>query len=67
MEGSDLMTPRETEVLTLLVEGSSTDEIADALYITPRTAGTHIANLLGKLGVTSRTAAVVLALRSGLA
>ncbi len=59
------LTPRESEVLTLLVEGHSTARIADALYITPRTAGTHIANLLGKLGVNSRTAAVALALRPG--
>lgn len=61
------LTPRETEVLRMLVDGCSTAAIADALYITPRTAGTHIANLLGKLGVSSRTAAVALALRDGIA
>lgn len=60
------LTNRETQVLRLLVEGRSTRAIADALYISPRTATTHVTNILGKLGVSSRTAAVALALREGI-
>jgi predicted ATPase/DNA-binding CsgD family transcriptional regulator len=60
------LTSRETEVLRLLVQGNSTREIAEALYISPRTAATHIANILGKLDVNSRTAAVAFAMRTGL-
>jgi ATP/maltotriose-dependent transcriptional regulator MalT len=60
------LTKREREVLHLLTAGLSDREIADALFISPRTAGYHVSNLLGKLGVASRTAAVAFALRHGL-
>lgn len=60
------LTAREVEVLTLLAQGNSTQQIADALYVSPRTAATHINNILGKLGVNSRTAAVAYAMRIGL-
>jgi predicted ATPase/DNA-binding CsgD family transcriptional regulator len=60
------LTAREAEVLRLLAQGLSTREIADTLYISPRTAATHITNILGKLEVTSRTAAVAYAVRVGL-
>jgi DNA-binding NarL/FixJ family response regulator len=50
----------------LLVEGKSNQEIGDALFISPRTAGTHVSNILGKLGVHSRAAAVSIALNEGL-
>lgn len=59
------LSPREIEVLRLLVDGRSNDEIGRALFISPRTAGTHVANILGKLGVHSRAAAVALAVRTG--
>jgi DNA-binding CsgD family transcriptional regulator len=52
------LTRREREVLRLLAEGRSDREIAAALFISPKTAGTHVSHLLGKLGVTSRAAAV---------
>ena len=61
------LTKREREILHLLSAGLSDREIADALSISPRTAGYHVSNLLGKLGVDSRTAAVAVALRQGLA
>ena len=61
------LTKREREVLHLLTGGLSDREIADALSISPRTAGYHTSNLLAKLGVDSRTAAVAFALRHGLA
>lgn len=60
------LTPRELEVLGLLSRGHSTRQVADALSISPRTAATHITNILGKMDVTSRTAAVALALRDGM-
>jgi DNA-binding CsgD family transcriptional regulator len=55
------LTDRELEVLRLLVDGKSSKEIADALYISPRTATTHVGNILAKLGVNSRSAAVAIA------
>jgi predicted ATPase/DNA-binding CsgD family transcriptional regulator len=51
------LTAREVEVLRLLVAGRSNPEIAAALYISRDTARTHVANILGKLGVKSRTEA----------
>ena len=61
------LTGRERDVLRLLANGRSDREIARALSISPHTVHGHVSNLLGKLGVTSRTAAAVLAQRQGLA
>jgi predicted ATPase/DNA-binding CsgD family transcriptional regulator len=60
------LTRREREVLHLLVEGHSDREIAEALFISPKTAGAHVSNLLGKLGVSSRAAAVAYIHRNAL-
>jgi non-specific serine/threonine protein kinase len=60
------LTPREIEVLQLLTDGMSDREIGDALYISHRTAMRHVANILAKLGVNSRTAAAALAHRHGI-
>jgi DNA-binding CsgD family transcriptional regulator len=60
------LSPRELEVLRLVAEGCSDREVAGALGISHRTAMTHVANILNKLGVSSRTAAVSQALRQGL-
>jgi two-component system, OmpR family, response regulator len=60
------LTPRELEVLQLLAEGLTQPQIARRLVISPRTVGTHIQNLLGKLDVHSRAQAVALAHRLGL-
>ncbi|MFN8594464.1 MAG: LuxR C-terminal-related transcriptional regulator [Thermomicrobiales bacterium] len=60
------LTPRERDVLRLLVEGRSDREIADALFITRRTASKHVEAILAKLGVRSRGAAVAEARRLGL-
>lgn len=57
---------REVDVLRLLAEGQADKAIASALFISPRTASSHVAAIIAKLGVDSRTAAVALALRSGL-
>ncbi|NWG18740.1 MAG: helix-turn-helix domain-containing protein [Chloroflexi bacterium] len=60
------LTPREREVLQLLAQGANTAEIADHLVISPHTAKRHIANILGKLGVHSRTAAAIRARALGI-
>jgi len=57
------LTPRESEVLLLLAEGLTQQDIAERLTISPRTVGTHIDHVLGKLGVHSRAQAVALLLR----
>jgi signal transduction histidine kinase/DNA-binding NarL/FixJ family response regulator len=58
------LTRREHEVLDLIVEGMTDKEIAARLHITTATAQTHVANLLGKLGVRSRLQAAMLATRA---
>jgi DNA-binding CsgD family transcriptional regulator len=59
------LTRRELEVLHLLADGLGTNEIARRLYITRKTAATHIERIFRKLGVHSRTQAVSLAYRHG--
>lgn len=54
----DWLTPREVEVLQLLMEGATNREIAEKLVITLRTAKAHASNILQKLHVSSRTEAV---------
>ncbi|MGW7022195.1 response regulator transcription factor [Streptomyces decoyicus] len=49
------LTRREEEAVDLLALGLTNKEIAAKRVVSPRTAGTHVANLLGKLGFTSRT------------
>lgn len=54
------MTAREREVLALLADGLTNSQIAGLLFISPKTVSVHVSNLLGKLGVASRTEAAVL-------
>jgi RNA polymerase sigma factor (sigma-70 family) len=61
------LTAREREIIRLLGAGKSNKEIAAELVISERTARTHVSNLLGKLQVSSRTQAALLAVREGLA
>lgn len=63
--GHDL-TLREREVLTLMVEGLNNREIADRLTISRSTVKNHVSNILSKLGVTSRTEVVALAVQHNL-
>ena len=60
------LTPRELEVLRLLVEGRSNRQIAEQLFISNKTASVHVTNLLAKLGVHSRLEAAAMARRLGL-
>jgi DNA-binding CsgD family transcriptional regulator len=61
--GTDGLTPREQEVLALVAEGLSNAEVAERLYISPRTAAVHVSNILAKLGASSRTEAAAWAVR----
>jgi DNA-binding NarL/FixJ family response regulator len=60
------LTPREREVLDLLVHGLSNPEICDRLVISDATAKTHVARILQKLGVRDRVQVVIYAYESGL-
>jgi len=60
------LTPREVEVLVQLARGSTNKQIATSLGITVRTANHHVENIYGKLGVTTRTAAALFAVRHDL-
>jgi DNA-binding NarL/FixJ family response regulator len=60
------LTPRELEVLRLLVEGRSNRQIAEQLFISGKTASVHVTNILAKLGVHSRLEAAATARRLGL-
>jgi non-specific serine/threonine protein kinase len=61
-----VLSPREMDVLRLLVEGKSDREIAADLFISHHTVMRHVSNILGKLGVESRTAAATYAVRHDL-
>jgi DNA-binding NarL/FixJ family response regulator len=60
------LTPRELEIMALLVQGWSNPRIAAGLFVAERTVATHLEHILAKLDVTTRAAAAVLALRRGL-
>ncbi|HEY7034534.1 MAG TPA: tetratricopeptide repeat protein [Thermomicrobiales bacterium] len=60
------LSPRELEVLTLLVQGQTNPEIAATLFISRKTASKHVTSILTKLGVDTRTAAATYAVRNGL-
>jgi DNA-binding NarL/FixJ family response regulator len=59
------LTTREQEVLALVAEGRTNRQIADELFITEKTAGHHVSNVLGKLGAASRVEAAAMAHRAG--
>ncbi|MFD5021560.1 response regulator [Paenibacillus sp. NPDC058367] len=63
--GSELLTPREQEVLDLIALGMSNKEIASKLVITEKTVKTHVSHVLGKLNLSDRTQAAIFALKSG--
>jgi len=60
------LSPRELEVMKLIVDGLSNQEISDKLFISLATAKTHVRNILNKLAVDDRTQAAVHAMRRGI-
>jgi DNA-binding NarL/FixJ family response regulator len=62
----DSLTEREREVMGLVAEGLSNDEIAERLYVSPMTAKTHVSRAMTKLGARDRAQLVVFAYESGL-
>jgi DNA-binding NarL/FixJ family response regulator len=64
--GLTALTPREREILALVAQGHANRTIAEKLVISERTARTHVSNVLGKLQLSSRTQAALLAIREGL-
>jgi DNA-binding NarL/FixJ family response regulator len=60
------LTPRELEVLLLLAEGLTPEEVAARLFISAKTVGTHVEHIFSKLGVRNRAHAVAIAYREGL-
>jgi DNA-binding NarL/FixJ family response regulator len=62
----DVLTDREREVMALVAEGLSNDEIAERLYLSPMTAKTHVSRAMTKLGARDRAQLVVFAYESGL-
>jgi DNA-binding CsgD family transcriptional regulator len=57
------LTPRERDVLMLIAEGRTDRQIAEALFISPRTVAMHVSSILAKLGVTNRGGAAAVAHR----
>lgn len=60
------LTPREVDVLRLAAEGLANPEIAEQLFVSPRTVSTHLSSVYNKLGVSSRTAATRIAVERGI-
>ena len=65
-ENPEELTEREKEVLRLIAQGQSNKQVAHELVIAEKTVRTHVSNILGKLGVQSRTQATLYAIRTGL-
>ena len=62
----DELTGREMEILLLMAEGKTNQEIADELFIALKTVKTHVSNILSKLRVQDRTQAVIYAFKHSL-
>jgi DNA-binding NarL/FixJ family response regulator len=60
------LTPREVEVIRLLASGRSNREIADLLFVSPKTVARHLSNIFTKTGTSSRAAATAFAYDHGL-
>uniref|UniRef100_UPI0013D0A8B9 helix-turn-helix domain-containing protein n=1 Tax=Cellulomonas iranensis TaxID=76862 RepID=UPI0013D0A8B9 len=65
-QGVDVLTARESEVLTLVAQGLSNRQVGERLFISGKTVSVHVSNVLAKLGASGRTEAVAIAHRRGL-
>jgi two-component system response regulator NreC len=65
-ETGDALSPRETEILSLLAEGYSNKEIAEKLVVSPSTVHSHRSNLMNKLGLSNRRELIQYARQQGL-
>ncbi|MGM7669241.1 response regulator [Microbacterium sp. A93] len=61
-----ILSERETEVVALVAQGLSNQEIADTLFISERTARTHVSHVISKLGLNSRIQVALWAIREGI-
>ena len=61
-----ILTPREKEIFNLLIENNTTKEISNKLNISEKTVRNHISNVIGKLGVSSRSQAIIILIKNGL-
>lgn len=61
-----VLTARETEVLALLAEGRTNEQIAGELFMSPKTASVHVSRIIAKLGAANRTEAAAVARRANL-
>ncbi len=66
MQSPGLLTPREREVLQLIAEGNTHQEVADILHISPRTVDTHCNNIMKKLDIHDGTGLVAYAIKNGI-
>ncbi len=62
----DVLSPREFEVFMALAKGKTTNEIAETLFLSPRTVGTHLYNIKQKLDAHNSAELALIAMRSGL-
>ncbi|MBQ9124794.1 MAG: response regulator transcription factor [Acholeplasmatales bacterium] len=60
------LTPRELEIFELLIDNETTKTISNKLSISEKTVRNHISNVIGKLGVTSRTQAIITLMKNGI-
>ena len=68
LEGSTVravgdLTARESEVAALIADGLTNSQLAERLFISPKTAAVHVSNILAKLGLSSRTEIAAWAIR----
>lgn len=64
--GNNFLTTRESLIFNLLIKGLTTSQIAIKLNISEKTVRNHISNVIGKLGVSSRSQAIIMLLKSGM-
>ncbi|MFF2556435.1 response regulator [Nocardia sp. NPDC058058] len=65
-ESLEVLTAREREVVAMVAEGLSNEEIAEKMYVSPLTVRTHVQRAMSKVGVQNRAQLVVIAFQSGL-